>query len=107
MAEELSASMGAPMGGFFDRADIVFATPASSVVALGVPTEATTLPIKSVPIDEGTHTGRLIRPLLFLPRHLLPERWPLLLLLSRPRLLLLSHPSSSPPVTPLQFYLRL
>ena len=99
--------MGAPMGGFFDGADVVFATPASSVAAPGVLTQAITLPIESVPIDEGTHTGKLVRPLLFLPRHLLLERWPLLLLLSRPRLLLLSHPLSFPPVTPLQFYLRL
>ena len=59
MAEELSASMGAPMGGFFYRADVVFATPAPSAAAPGVPAEAPTLPTKSVPIDEGTHTGKV------------------------------------------------
>ena len=59
MVEELSTSMGAPMGGFFDGVDIVFATPASSAAAPGVPVEAITLPTKPVPIDEGTHIGKV------------------------------------------------
>ena len=59
MADELSASMDAPIGGFFDGADVVFATLASSAAALGVPTEVTTLPTKPVPIYEGTHTEKV------------------------------------------------
>ena len=45
-----------------------------------------------------------MRSLPFLPRHLLSERWPFFLLPFRLRLLLLSHPLSSPSVTLLQFY---
>ena len=41
-----------------------------------------------------------MRPLPFLPRHLLPKREPFLLLLLRLRLLLLPHLLLSPPVTP-------
>ena len=59
MADELSASMDAPMGGFFDEADVVFATLASSAAALGVPAEVTTLSTKPVPIYEGTHTEKV------------------------------------------------
>ena len=59
MAKELSASMGTPMGGFFDGADIVFATLASSATAHGVPAEVTTLPTERVSIDEGTYTGKV------------------------------------------------
>ena len=59
MAKELSASMGTPMGGFFDKVDVVFATLASSATAHGVPTEVTTLPTKQVSIDEGTYTGKV------------------------------------------------
>ena len=101
--------MGAPMRGFFYGADIVFAAPTLSAAAPGVPVEAPSLPTEPVPIDEGTHTGkgRLVRPLPFLPRHFLPKRWLLLLLLFRPRLLLLPYPLSSPPVTPLQLYPKL
>ena len=51
--------MGAPIGGFFDGVDVVFATPAPSAAALGVPAEATTLPTEPVPIDEGTHTRKV------------------------------------------------
>ena len=43
--------MGAPIGGFFDGADVVFATPASFAAAPRVPAEATTLPIEPVPIN--------------------------------------------------------
>ena len=58
-AEELSASIGAPMGGFFDRADVVFVTSAPSAAAPGVPVEATTFPTEPIPIDEGTYTGKV------------------------------------------------
>ena len=51
--------MGVPIGGFFDGADVAFTTPAPSVAAHGVPTKAPTLPTKSVPIGEGTHTGKV------------------------------------------------
>ena len=51
--------MGAPIGGFFDGADVVFTTPTSSATAPGVPTKATTLPTEPVLIDEGTHTGKV------------------------------------------------
>ena len=56
---ELSAFIGVPMGGFFDGADIVFATLAPLVATLGVPIETPTLPTKSVPINKGTHTGKV------------------------------------------------
>ena len=59
MAKELSASMGTPMGGYFDRVDVVFATLASSATAHGVPAEVTTLPTERVSIDEGTYTGKV------------------------------------------------
>ena len=51
--------MDAPTGGFFDGVDVVFATPSSSVAAFGVPAETTTLPTRPIPIDEGTHTGKV------------------------------------------------
>ena len=51
--------MGAPMGGFFDGANIVFATPVPSAAAPGVPAEAPSLPTKLVLIDDGTHTGKV------------------------------------------------
>ena len=57
--EELSASMGAPMGGLFDEADIVFATPVPSATAPKVPAEAPSLPTEPIPIDDGTHTGKV------------------------------------------------
>ena len=47
------------MGGFFDGADVLFTTLATSAIAPGVPAEATTLPTKTVPIDEGTHTRKV------------------------------------------------
>ena len=55
--------MGAHMGGFFDGADVVFVTFASSV-ASPRPAEAITLPTESVPIDEGTHTGKVSEAIL-------------------------------------------
>ena len=53
-AEEISTSMGTPMGGFIDRADVVFktATPTPSIAAQGVLIPSTEL----VPIGEGTYT---------------------------------------------------
>ncbi|KAK9988730.1 hypothetical protein SO802_028969 [Lithocarpus litseifolius] len=59
-AEEISASMGAPMEGFFNRADVVFETTASTtlVAAQGVPAEVPIPSIESVPMDEGTHIER-------------------------------------------------
>ena len=65
--------MGAPIGGFFDGADVVFATPTSSLAAPGVPTEATTLPTKLVPIDEGTHTKKVNEATLVLDETLTPQ----------------------------------
>ena len=47
------------MEGFFDGADIVFTTPASSATTPRVLAEATIFPIEPVPIDEGTHTGKV------------------------------------------------
>lgn len=51
--------MGVPMGGFFDGADVVLATLAPSAAAPEVPVEAPTLPTELVPINEGTHTGKV------------------------------------------------
>ena len=51
--------MGAPIRGFFDGANIVFATSAPSAATHRVPAEAPTPPIESIPIDEGTHTGKV------------------------------------------------
>ena len=47
------------MRGFFDGADVVFTTLATSAAAPGVPAEATTLPTELVPIDEGTYTKKV------------------------------------------------
>ena len=56
---KLSAFMGVPMGGFFDGSDVVFATLAPSAVAPRVPAETPTFPTKPIPIDKGTHTGKV------------------------------------------------
>ena len=58
-AEEFSTSIGVPMEGFFDRADVAFATLAPSATAHGVPAEAPIPPSESVPREEGTHTERV------------------------------------------------
>ena len=47
------------MEGFFDGADVAFATPTPSATAHGVPVEALTPPSESVPREEGTHTERV------------------------------------------------
>lgn len=59
IAEELSTSMGTPMEGFFNGADVAFTTPTPFAAAHSAPTEAPTFPTRPVPIDEGTHTGKV------------------------------------------------
>ena len=59
IAEELSAFMGMPTKGFFDGGDTSFVTPPPSAATHGVPTEAPTSPTGPVPIEEGTHTGKV------------------------------------------------
>ena len=51
--EEISTSMGTPMGGFIDRADVVFktATPTPPAAAEGVPAKALIPSSEPVPID--------------------------------------------------------
>ena len=58
IAKELSASIGTPMEGFFDGADVVFeaATPAPLAAAQEVLAEAFIPSTEPVPIGEGTHT---------------------------------------------------
>ncbi|XP_050249028.1 flocculation protein FLO11-like [Quercus robur] len=60
MAKEISSSMGTPMEGFFDGADVVFeaAAPATPAAASRVSTEAPIPSTEPVPIDEVTHTKR-------------------------------------------------
>ena len=65
--------MGASMGGFFYRADVVFATPAPSAAAPGVPVEAPTFPTKPVPIDKGTHTRKVSEATLVLVETFSPQ----------------------------------
>ena len=95
-AEEISASMGVPMEGFFDGADVAFATPTPFTAAPKVPAKTPT-PEKSVLILKG-----LVRLHLFLPRNLLLQREPFLLLPFRPRPLLLFCHLLFSPVTPLR-----
>ena len=60
-AEEISSSMGTPMEGFYDGANVVFeaATPATPAVAPRVSAEAPVPSTKPIPIDKGTHTKRV------------------------------------------------
>ena len=53
--------MGTPMGGFIDRADVVFktATPTPPAATQGVPAKALIPSSKPVPIGEGTYTERV------------------------------------------------
>ena len=51
--------MGVPMEGFFDGANVAFATPAPSIAAHEVPAKAPTFPTEPVPKEEGTHTKGL------------------------------------------------
>ena len=48
--------MGVPLEGFFDRANVTFATPAPSTAAHKILGKALTLSIEPVPKEEGTHT---------------------------------------------------
>ena len=65
--------MGAPIGGFFDGADIVFATTTPSTAAHGVPAEAPTPPTEPIPIDEGTHIGKVSKVTLIPAETLTPQ----------------------------------
>ena len=47
--------MGVPMEGFFDEADVVFATPAPSTTAHKAPAKAPTPSTEPVPREEGIH----------------------------------------------------
>ena len=47
------------MEGFFDGANVAFATLAPSVAAHGVPAETPTPPSESVPREESTHSERV------------------------------------------------
>ena len=53
--------MGTPMGGFIDRADVVFktATPTPPAAVEGVPAKALIPSSEPVPIGEGTYTERV------------------------------------------------
>ena len=57
--EELSASIGVPMKGFFDRANVAFATPTTPTVAHGVLAEALIPPSEPIPKEDGTYTERV------------------------------------------------
>ena len=59
IVEELPASIGVPMEGFFDGVDVAFATPAPSASAHGVPVEAPIPHSDLVPREEGAHTERV------------------------------------------------
>ena len=48
--------MGVPMEGFFDGADVAFATPTPSTAAPKVPAKAPTPSAELVPRKKGTHT---------------------------------------------------
>ena len=58
-AEELFASVGVPIEGFFDGANVAFATPTPSTTAHGVPTKAPIPPSELIPKEEGTHTEKV------------------------------------------------
>nr|XP_023874071.1 uncharacterized protein LOC111986625 [Quercus suber] len=63
-AEEVSAAIGTPMEGFFDRADMLAESVASTApaAAQGVPVETPIPSVKPVPVDECTHTERVSEP---------------------------------------------
>nr|POF10200.1 hypothetical protein CFP56_14140 [Quercus suber] len=86
--EELSASMGTPMEGFFDGVDIVFATPTPPAVACGVSAKTPILSTELIPIGEDTHMERVseIAPTLAPVETLTPQEGiiPSLLLKQRP-----------------------
>ena len=61
MAKEISASIGTPMEGFFEGANVMFkaTTPAPPATTQGVPAEAHIPSIKPIPIGKGTYTERV------------------------------------------------
>ena len=67
--------MGIHMEGFFDGANVVFGTPASTAptAAQGVPVEALIPSTGSVPISEGTHTKRVSEATPILAETLTPQ----------------------------------
>ena len=73
-AEEFSTSIGVPMEGFFDRADVAFATLAPSATAHGVPAEAPIPPSKPIPREKGTHTERVSETTPILARTPIPPK---------------------------------
>ena len=85
-AEEISASMGVPMEGFFDGAKAVLLTPAPPAAhkALAKTPTPSTEPVPR----EGTHVEGLVRLHPCLLRDLLLQRAPFLPPLFKPRLLL-------------------
>ena len=58
-AEEFSTSIGVPMEGFFDRADVAFATPTTPAAAHGVLAEAPIPPSELVPKEDDTYTEKV------------------------------------------------
>ena len=75
MAEEIYASMGTPMEGFFDGIHVVFKTTTlapPTAAAQGVPVEAPIPSIEPVPIGEGTYTERVSETVPILAETLTP-----------------------------------
>ena len=66
--EELSASIGVPMKGFFDRVDVAFATPTTPIAAHGVLAEAPIPPSELVPKEDDTYTEKVSETTPFLAR---------------------------------------
>ena len=96
------------MEGFFDGADVVLevVTPTPPIATQGVPAEVPILSTELVPIGEGTYTEGISETTPILAETLTPQEESFLLLLFRPKLLLLPHLSLSLPVIPSQLYLR-
>ena len=74
-AEELSASIGTPIEGFFDGADVVFeaTTPIPPIATQGVPVEVPIPSTKPVPIGEGTHMEGISKTALIPAETLTPQ----------------------------------
>ena len=85
--------MGAPMGGFFYGADVAFATLAPSAAAHEVPAEALTPPTEPIPIDEGTHIGKVSEAIPVPAETLTPQE------VATPPVIV--HIEAASPVTPL------
>ena len=73
--EELSASIGTPMEGFFDGANVVFkaTTPAPPAIAQGVLAEASIPSTEPVPIGKGTYMEGISETTLIPVETLTPE----------------------------------